>query len=512
MVLPRRSQLGEGRCFPELDLGGERVGAIPPEFASAVFAGVGPLMARAAGKGVNAITVSLIVFVGLWLASTVFLIVLYTGQEELRKDNADLRKKNSQLISSAEQQSVEAAKSAGVGDQTVVGLLEGARAATAKLATGEEIDDVGRVRSKRDELLQTIRRDALVSAPDSFADASLYGALQVLYDEYRREHGLRETAEKRVAELDKQVNEQLAMNTKERDQFDVKSKGLAEEVRSAETGRASSRKDHEQAVAKLEQDFKTYRDQQDAELTRLRQDKAKLERQLGDLQHRLSKIMDDFAEMMVGPEKLATARQADGTILSAVPGDQSVYIDLGSKDRLVLGMQFAVYPREAGIPTDGRGKAQLEVVSIGDSSSECRVVRVAPNQVVLEGDIIANPAYDPTRRQNFVVVGDFDLDRDGIPDPAGIATIESIITGWGGIVADDLTALTDFVIVGNRPRLPRPASEVPPGQAEVNAAMQRALDRYNNVVETAGKLAVPVLPQDTFLNFLGFSGRRVARE
>lgn len=469
-------------------------------------------MARAAGKGVNAITVSLIVFVGLWLASTVFLIVLYTAQEEIRKENADLRKRNSQLISSAEQQSVELAKAAGVGDQTVVGLLEAARAATAKLASGEEADDVGRVRAKRDELLQSIRRDALVSTPDAFADASLYAALQTLYDEFRREHGLRETAEKRVAELDKQVNEQLATNTKERDQFDVRSKGLAEEVRSTETSRADYRKERDQAVAKLEGDFKSYRDQQDAELTKLRQEKARLERQLTDLQRRLTKVMDDFAEMMIGPEKLATARQADGAVLSAVPGDTSVYIDLGANDRLVLGMQFAVYPREAGIPTDGRGKAQIEVVSIGESSSECRVVRVSPNHVVLEGDIIANPAYDPQRPQNFVVVGDFDLDRDGIPDPAGIATVESLITSWGGVVADDLSALTDFVIVGNRPRQPRPASDVPPGQAEVNAAMQRALDRFNSVVETADKLAVPVLPQDTFLNFLGFSGRRVARE
>ena len=44
-------------------------------------------MAKGQQQGVNAITVWMIVFVALWLTSTVFLVILYTGQEELRTEN-----------------------------------------------------------------------------------------------------------------------------------------------------------------------------------------------------------------------------------------------------------------------------------------------------------------------------------------------------------------------------------------------------------------------------------------
>ena len=159
--------------------------------------------------------------------------------------------------------------------------------------------------------------------------------------------------------------------------------------------------------------------------------------------------------MLIGPERLATARQPDGKILTAVPGDQVVYIDLGQKDTLTLGLQFTVYSAKTGIPPDGHGKARVEVVSISPESAECRIMYVRPGQVILEGDLVANPVYDPNRPLTFVVNGEFDLDRDGIVDRNGAATLESLIRDWGGRVSSEVTPLTDFVVLGTPPRRPR---------------------------------------------------------
>jgi len=127
-------------------------------------------MARGLQQGIGSITV-LIVFVGLWLVSTVLLVLLYTNQEELRVETARLQEDNERLISRAERSSVQLFQSAKAGGPTVVGLLEGARSEIAELATGESSDDAVTVRNKLDETLQAIRDDRLVPNPADFEDA-----------------------------------------------------------------------------------------------------------------------------------------------------------------------------------------------------------------------------------------------------------------------------------------------------------------------------------------------------
>jgi hypothetical protein len=210
---------------------------------------------------------------------------------------------------------------------------------------------------------------------------------------------------------------------------------------------------------------------------------------------------------MIGPQELSTARQPDGRILTAVPGDEVVYIDLGRNDRLVLGIAFAVYSADDGIPADGRAKARIEVVSIDEEAAECKIVGVAPNEIILEGDLIANPIYEPNRAVGFLVVGEFDLDHDGVLDADGAAAVESLIIEWGGTLSSEVTALTDFVVLGGAPRRPRPLPEGAPEQAERHRMVLQVYDHYVKTAEAARTLAVPILTQEVFLNFLGYTRR-----
>jgi len=133
--------------------------------------------------------------------------------------------------------------------------------------------------------------------------------------------------------------------------------------------------------------------------------------------------------------------------------------------------------------------------------------------MILEADLIANPVYDPARSLIFVVLGEFDRNHDGLPDRDGAAWIESLITNWGGKVSTELSPLTDFVVLGAAPRRPKSTGEGADqtAQAAAKDSNQKAWTTYNELLESAKTLAVPILPQDVFLNFLGYGGRSITR-
>lgn len=470
-------------------------------------------MAKGQQQGVNAITVWMIVFVALWLTSTVFLVILYTGQAELVGENTRIQSANRRLISTSEEKALDVVKAAQENGPTVVGLLEEARSQTTTLTTGEAVNSAGEIRTKRDQLLRLIRTEGIVSKPDAFDDVSYHDALARLYESYKAEQTLRKTAEDRTAQLEAQVTQFVEAGTNQKNNFDKQAKDTAQQLTQIEEDRTAYRTERDKVVKELERKFDDDRKRNDADLTKERQQRAAAEKRLVDLQKRIAAQQEKLGGLLIGPEKLATARQPDGKVLTAIPGDEVVYINLGRQHGLTLGLQFAVYSARTGIPEDGRSKAQIEVVSISDSSAECRIVNIAANEMILEADLIANPVYDPARPLTFVVLGEFDLNRDGLPDRDGAATLESLITNWGGQVSAELTPFTDFVVLGASPRRPKSTGEGTDqsGQAGAKDPSQKAWTLYNELLESAKTLSVPILPQDVFLNFLGYSGRAVTR-
>jgi hypothetical protein len=448
----------------------------------------------------------MIVFVALWLASTVFLVILYTGHQGLASDNARLTEDNARLISASERNSVALFKNAKQEGPTVVGLLEGQRAESVRLATGDPADDAAAVQYKLDQHLQKIRSEGLVPQARQFEDVSFDEALSMLYDAFDAEHAQLRAATDRVAELEAEVDRLVKANSEVQDDFDARARELQDRLAQAENERAEKLRERDESLAALSRDFEETRRQSDADLTQERQRVSALREQVAQLQERYATYRAKFGELLMGPEELSTAREPDGQVLTAIPGDDVVYIDLGRKDSLTLGLQFAVYAAETGIPPDGKGKGQIEVVSIAEESAECKIVHLTGYEVILEGDLIANPIYDRDRPVSFMVAGLFDLDYDGLSDGDGTATIESIITGWGGIVSSELTALTDFVVLGKAPRRPRTTRETPGGRPE-SEALREAYDRYMETVESAKSLSVPIMTQEVFLNFLGYRRR-----
>ncbi len=469
-------------------------------------------MARATQQGSGYI-IGMIVFGLLWATATVFLVVLYTDQEELRSSRDAAIADKERAVTAGEERSIALAKEAKRGGPTIVGLLEAARAQTAEIAIGDPAADAGVVRQKRDELIGRIKDQisrmsgndpTLATEAAKFDGASMMYATEGLFRLLQTEHDLRVEAQQRADSLNTRLDEAIAANTAQKADFDQRASAMQAKLADIEQSRDQYRTERDAKIGELEKQYEDLRNDCTATITAERQKKLDLEQQKAEMLARYTELQNKLGNLQVSPAQLATARNGDGVILTAVPGDEAVYIDLGRRDSLILGMRFAVYSSKTGIPADGRAKASIRVESVSDTSAECKILWVAPHEVILEGDLVANPIYERDRSLTFVVVGDFDVDSNGELDPDGPSRIEALVKNWGGRVVDDVTALTDFVVVGVPPTGPKMAGDVSPELQGRREAAQRRLARYNEIVEGAKTLSIPMMPQQVFKNFLGY--------
>ena len=108
-------------------------------------------------------------------------------------------------------------------------------------------------------------------------------------------------------------------------------------------------------------------------------------------------------------------------------------------------------------------------------------------------------------------MGDFDLNGDGKPDYDGVTRIEALIQRWGGAVSKQVTAGTDYVILGTEPKVPaEPTPEVqtadPTAMEKYDAARQRN-EQYKQIRQRAEALCVPIFNYDRFLYFTGYANQ-----
>jgi hypothetical protein len=217
------------------------------------------------------------------------------------------------------------------------------------------------------------------------------------------------------------------------------------------------------------------------QLESTRRDQAKLvdrvRTELRDRDKLLAEQKDALKELRgppaTGAQELALAKKPVGRVLRALPGDSLVHIDLGRQDNVTLGMSFAVYSVDAQVPADGRGKANIEVVSLGEKTAECRVTtKPSPDDPILDGDLVGNIilSRNKAKKPQFCIVGDFDVDYDGAPDVRGREVMKALVKRYGGEVVDSVTAATDYVVVGVEPAGGETPAE--PGKGEMKAAAE----------------------------------------
>jgi predicted nucleic acid-binding Zn-ribbon protein len=243
---------------------------------------------------------------------------------------------------------------------------------------------------------------------------------------------------------------------------------------------------------------------------------------ISDLERENLVLVDQVAKLRGERRKELLSAQSeeslvDGTIIGLVPGRNEVAISLGSKQKVPLGLSFAVYGDSRQIKPNertgeyARGKATLEVISVGEDTSICRITSETKGAPVVRGDVLANAVYDPSKVYKFVVFGNFDAGGDGISTPSERADMVALIEAWGGKAQDDLSGDVDFVVLGEKPVLPpKPGPDVPIEVVQQYVRVEREVARYDELFRSAQASGVPVLNQNRLFTLIGKTpaGRR----
>lgn len=357
-----------------------------------------------------------------------------------------------------------------------------------------------------------LARDTIASAATAtgvvMPGDSLVGAIQKLSNALTTERSARTNLDEKLEQAVTDISDLTRQTQTLRSEFESQVTTFNEKLTQVESTRDETLGQKDEQLATLTEQLDA-NSQEVNDLRRVSQTQqrdaefalARAERRLGDLQGSIRALKPNQFQ------RDAILKKSDGRVLRAIPGSDIVYVNLGAKDNVKVGMGLEVYSRTGEQRDTVRGKASCEIVSVSDSVSECRVTRRTPGSPILEEDIVLNIAFERGRKPKFVVRGDFDMNYDDTIDPQGREAIENMVRQWGGQVVEELDESVDYVIIGLAPNIP----VAPNGQlTDVvrDQQFQRQLDasRYADIIRRANELGLPVITQNQFLFLNGYAG------
>ena len=206
----------------------------------------------------------------------------------------------------------------------------------------------------------------------------------------------------------------------------------------------------------------------------------------------------------------------DGVIASMLKGNEKVYISLGAKNRIMLGMTFDVFGADEIIRLNEldelKGtKGKIEVIKVNENSAVARITHLEPNVSMSPGDQIVNAVYNPNATQKFYVYGNFNINGKGESTREDLKRIRNMITRWGGelVETDTLTADIDFLVVGQAPEAPQQINQNSMDSSVIKqfVELEKEYRTYHKLIADARSLSIPVLNQNRFLNLVGYYER-----
>jgi ASC-1-like (ASCH) protein len=247
-----------------------------------------------------------------------------------------------------------------------------------------------------------------------------------------------------------------------------------------------------------------------ANLKALNQELLKTKAELETAKNMLKSSQEELAKIKPPPDREVAAFKSDGEIILVDDQAKVVHLNIGSDNHVYPGLTFSVYDRNAPIPKDGKGKAEIEVSDVAKNFSAARILRSEIKRPILQGDIIANLIWDSDKTNVFVIAGDFDLNGDGIREAGAIDKIKALIEKWGGKVADTISVDTNYLVLGNQPLVLRKPtleeSELDPRAMERYETSLQRFNQYKEILSQAQTLWIPIFNYERFLYFVGRPG------
>lgn len=217
-------------------------------------------------------------------------------------------------------------------------------------------------------------------------------------------------------------------------------------------------------------------------------------------------------------ERAARVAVPDARIVSLLDNGTAAFLDIGSNQRVSLGMTFGVFSGSTLVKLGGSGgdteevppKAVLEVYEVAPGTATARLVQLRANSRLSVGDAVVNVAFDPQRELKFHVFGAFDVNGDGLDTEGEAERIKSMIERFGATVTDNLDFDVDFLVLGAPPELPQELVGNQLTDAVRIREFNAALEKFNATTELltlAERYTIPVLNQSRFLDLIGFYNR-----
>ncbi len=454
----------------------------------------------------------LIIFVVLFLASTTGLVLLFVHQEDLKLQATRATDLFEQYVGTRLKNSgkLEPYKTMGESakpKQTAVEALLADRDRLAQMVTGSAVSTSKEAADKINAMVKNLP-SSIAPVVKQVAQSDLVGAIQQAV-----------TALQAQAQQINDLKNQIAQIQARNDTITKGYQELEQKFQSNVQKFLGQLKNLQRLVnsykAQYTQQLQTIKSQVSAELrTQLTKMEKDFNRNINDLRdiikRNLTLLIASTREL--GPVELRTTaslnvddltKRTDGAVLDI--SDQVVYISLGKQQGVQPGLRFVVISATQKGQVKPPIKAVLEVTDVSDITSECRIVSSLDDNPILKGDLILNLIYDRELRLKIFILGEFDLNKDGIIDPAGRQRIEEIVTRARGTILPQLSPAVNFVILGVPGEEP-----VSPGLGASTEAMKeykRKLQRfrqYNDLKDQIQALNIPVITPELFMKYTGY--------
>ncbi len=328
----------------------------------------------------NAMLYTVITFVGLFIVATTVAVIFYVKAEKLRMIAATSQSRLEEMASPAEQQRIGALVGAKVGRKSRLGtMLDYLDAVVYSIVGGlpEETSAEVKVDTAGRKIKEALGPLAQKYPDIQTADPNTAGLIQIV--------------EKVTAKLDNTTNatvalaEQLEQLQKRFD--DAVAIGLEKE----QTLLAEKEK-YQQQVNDIAQDYSELKalvqqtseqqvqtlaaqlDEEKANNKTLRQQLLKTQAELKMTEDRMKSAQQKLQELVPPPDNEIAAYKPDGEIILIDEPAGLVHLNIGSDDHVYRGLTFSVYDKSAPIPKHGRGKAEIEVLSVGKKISTARII------------------------------------------------------------------------------------------------------------------------------------------
>ncbi|MCC7191881.1 MAG: hypothetical protein IT444_03770 [Phycisphaeraceae bacterium] len=453
-------------------------------------------MARKRAGGTTGYAVALIIFVILFVFSLILSIIFYTQVSKAQNDVSVARNTLDKLAKRDQIARLEQEMANREGD-TLVGLLQ------------KDVSDL---------------KNLIINDPSVTSDTLRGRVLELkpktgLIQEIESLRATVQDNDKRVKSMEKAVADARADATRSEQEKSTNAKNFKETLDSIQDRLATMKNEFTGYQATIDQQRKALEEALSQARTSSEGRVKKLENELSaknkEISDKDARIKDLEISLGKNPDAPAVdnSTNPDGSIVSVRSEQGVVYINLGMAQHVTPGLTFEVFDKGAAITKDGagvtRGKATIEVTNVSNDSSTARIVRLSRNKSVIEGDTIINAVYDPNTRFKFVVFGEFDIDNTGQPSVADRRRIETLITQFNGILAEEMTYDTDFLVLGQEPKVPEalPRDEMDPAKIARAEAQARRYKQYQDLIVAAKTLSIPVLNQNRFLNLVGYYRR-----